>query len=833
MLSVLSALLFVGCTESSHKIDSSGYGYAQFQLLKDSYSRAETDNLDFLGDAKKIRVTLASDGSTITQTLLLAAYNPENAEYGLRSDKLELLVGEYQIKNFVIYDNLDEILYSEYECDQIVTVTDGGLSVTALSLSATNYGNVTFSFSKKFVGADAAATKAGSFQFSYVGKVTLKLVDEYKIGYTIEDIPVKYTVDYSRDENGEVYQAALLSSTKSYRIPSKEWRVESYTLKTPLNAWVANSPSSDIIDCNFEINDDYRQSIDIPLVVSTEDIRIQDYRALKAIWEALGGENWSYQGKYLTKGTNWDFNKDIDMWGEQPGVTINSNGRITSIDVSDFGARGYVPAELGQLTELTALSIGTHNDTSGGSFDDRDPAAVAATLSPEIRLAYTEAGVALPGGFTLAELEAYEAKKAESAPSTRADVSSGLITSDVTSIPKEIAGLTKIQSLYIANTTMATLPDELSLLTDLSTLEIYNLPNMTQAPAVFEHLPASLISINISENPQLEAAEILSLFEMLSASPAASSIQLLYSNNNSLEILPACLGNMTKLALLQVTSNNIKTVESMPTLRPTDVNLGGNKIKIIPDDFCNTDDIESFSADYNQLEEFPNIFNAKQIPISTVSLSHNKIKAMPSDFKGLNTETLNLSHNYFEEYPAAFATTNSAISSINMSYNKLTKFAEGCFKYDNSSNLTSLDFQFNHLEKLPAEFWGNNLPFLYGLDLSYNRFDHFPYNALYSPMLTVFIFRGQRDGDGNRIMKEWPLGVYKHTGLRALFLGSNDIRQVDDTISFLINTLDISDNPNISIDMSAVCNYIQAGMYMLYYDKTQDIRQCPILGITK
>lgn len=45
--------------------------------------------------------------------------------------------------------------------------------------------------------------------------------------------------------------------------------------------------------------------------------------------------------------------------------------------------------------------------------------------------------------------------------------------------------------------------------------------------------------------------------------------------------------------------------------------------------------------------------------------------------------------------------------------------------------------------------------------------------------------------------------------------------------------LDIKDNPNISIDLSGVCSAIQAGMYYLFYDKTQDIRGCDILGIER
>ena len=95
--------------------------------------------------------------------------------------------------------------------------------------------------------------------------------------------------------------------------------------------------------------------------------------------------------------------------------------------------------------------------------------------------------------------------------------------------------------------------------------------------------------------------------------------------------------------------------------------------------------------------------------------------------------------------------------------------------------------------------------------------------------LTVFAIRGQRDDKGDRCLTEWPTGVYQHVGLRGLYLGSNDIRVVNDRISTLCYYLDISDNPEIIFDASDVCYAIQQGAYILIYDKTQDIRNCDIL----
>ena len=93
-----------------------------------------------------------------------------------------------------------------------------------------------------------------------------------------------------------------------------------------------------------------------------------------------------------------------------------------------------------------------------------------------------------------------------------------------------------------------------------------------------------------------------------------------------------------------------------------------------------------------------------------------------------------------------------------------------------------------------------------------------------SNYLVVFGIRHQRDDNGNRTLREWPTGLYKNPSLKAFYIGSNDLRKIDDTISPTILMFEIKDNPNISIDISDVCPYIKAGRYTLVYDKSQDIR---------
>jgi hypothetical protein len=174
----------------------------------------------------------------------------------------------------------------------------------------------------------------------------------------------------------------------------------------------------------------------------------------------------------------------------------------------------------------------------------------------------------------------------------------------------------------------------------------------------------------------------------------------------------------------------------------------------------------------------------------------------------------------------AFADSNSLFEYIVASACQIEEIPEGAFSHENAVNHFSFDLSYNRLKKLPKDFHAGNMPYLYGVDLSFNRFDRFPFKPLDPESLTVLAVRSQRNEKGERCLREWPQGIYQHKGLRGLYLGSNDLRKVDDTISTLCYYLDISDNPNIIFDASDICYAWQVGAYILYYDKTQRILNC-------
>jgi Leucine-rich repeat (LRR) protein len=261
------------------------------------------------------------------------------------------------------------------------------------------------------------------------------------------------------------------------------------------------------------------------------------------------------------------------------------------------------------------------------------------------------------------------------------------------------------------------------------------------------------------------------------------------------------------------------------------------KLTAAPDGyFCGYSQLESFSATHNEMTEFPNIFNAKSVYVmQSVDFSYNKISSFEDDdkFKGINSSAVNITHNNLETFPGILFEKGSPMNQLILAGNGMKEIPEGSLKGEKTYLLEALDLSNNYLSELPDDFYARTLPYLYGLDLSYNRFSSFPTKPLSISTLNRFFIRYQRDEKGNRILKEWPTGLYTCPSMAIFLIGGNDLRKIEDTISPYIMYFEIADNPNISIDLSSVCDYIYAGYYTLIYDKTQDIRGCDALDLEK
>lgn len=855
ILFALSLLTFGGCTKVQEPdYREADYGHVQFKLYKAaSYddTKAIVSQLDYLNDATKIKVTLKYGENLISQTLVLNSFDAASAEYGLRSDKLKLLAGSYQILTFSLYDRLDEVLYestpsSEHASFEVVA---GGLSQHDLLADAVERGKVKFFLVKDMSGFTKAA--GNEYTFDEVRTVTLSVRSASNVLTVFDHLPTEFSIHFTEtDEDDFGYQTSSFVCDTLISLAAGTYKIESYELygegKSLLEA-------SSELEASFSVADNKTTEVDVPVKLHETDEYIKDYYALKAIWESLNGPDWYYVGEDFSEGANWDFNKDPDLWGDQPGVSLHANGRVALISLSDFGFYGDMSPAIGQLTELVELYLGSHNDMNLITYD---PTVVpgqgtarrlerhkeylskihpATPMSEPIARALKENDIVIPETAFYSTMKEEEViDRATGATRIKPmDMLHGKVCNGLKSLPKEIGNLTKLEQIFIANSEIASLPAEMANLISCTDVEVYNCPEMKEFPMALAQMP-ELVTLNVANNRQWSSEEVLKGLKALATGPSAEKIQLLYLNENNLEIIPKEIKNMKKLGLLDFASNKIHTIEEAwgTDIKPVQLYLDNNKLTSFPVNedgvFCYLEDAETFSARNNKLTVFPDIFDAdSQFSINSIDFSYNEISGFPEDFKGVNVNTLTLANNpQLTKYPVELAKSNSTVAYVNFRGCNIAEIPEGSFDYENSIYLTSLDLSYNDLDDLPWEMHAGNLPYLYGVELSFNKFSQFPWEPLDSQYLTVFAIRSQRNDAGERCLSEWPTGLYNHRGLRGFYIGSNNLGKIEDTISTLIYYLDISDNPNIIFDASEICYAYQVGAYYLIYDKTQDIRNC-------
>lgn len=90
-----------------------------------------------------------------------------------------------------------------------------------------------------------------------------------------------------------------------------------------------------------------------PACASSSPVGDADRAALVALYNATGGPEW-------VNNKNWS--TDAPIWGWH-GVTTDSNGRVTGLQLESNRLIGVIPPELGSLTELAHLELGENHLT--------------------------------------------------------------------------------------------------------------------------------------------------------------------------------------------------------------------------------------------------------------------------------------------------------------------------------------------------------------------------------------------------------------------------------------------------------------------------------------
>lgn len=837
-----SVLLFTGCTDEAEPVSEPGYGYVQFHLFKKgSYTKAG-DKLEYLRDAAKIRVTLRSqDNDIITPVAVVEAVDKNLSEWGLQTAKIRLIAGKYTMTAYEIYDGLDNsVLVGSPSETVILDVKPNGIVSEDIALNVVDRGWAKFRLVKdlsEIVGTKAGKDGADEHPFYGIQSVDLTVKNK-NTGEITEITNIEVTHKFVDGEKAADpdYISGICVSDTLVALKGGTYTVTKFRTYFDYFRKVYET-STNVAENEFVVKDNQETDADVPVTLHTTSGHVQDALALREIWEALDGPNWRIK---------WEFNCDVDAWTANTGVQILGNGRVASLDLTGTGAKGAMPAAIAKLTELRKLTLGTigYNAAAGGTtvttgrkltyftpedheadrrltIGTRDP---RSRFSKELQQSFEIAGDPVkPSVKSLSERMPVMYK-----PEVNA--------TDIVSLPDEINQLKNLEHITIAFSPIKTFPADMSGLTALTDVEIFACTELTEFPKGLATCP-KLTSLTYSFNVNTAISSMEEGISAINNGPASKTIQLLYFPNQRIDNMPD-LSNIPRLSVLVIQGCGLKSFTAPFSKDQFFVQFmaSDNELTSLPRDekgnfLAYNAETEEVNFSGNKFTELPDIFDAKSAyQVGTVDFSKNQIASVEHGdaYRGIKAATFDISYNKLKELPVQlFGTSSSSISYLKIDGNGMEKISKEAIEGKYTYRTTTISMAYNKLKSLPDEFDSLTFPYLSGIDMSYNRFDYFPYTAVNNQYLSVFIFRHQRDADGDRCMRTWPAGIGQAlAGLRALYLGSNDIRVVTDELSYMIYNLDIQDNPNISIDVSAVCSYIKSGWFNLMYSPGQDIRGC-------
>ena len=264
-----------------------------------------------------------------------------------------------------------------------------------------------------------------------------------------------------------------------------------------------------------------------------------DRAVLVALYHSTGGANWDAN-------TNWLSDRPIGEW---LGVTTNSNGRVTELDLNANGLTGEIPPELGGLSNLEWLYLG------GNQLTGEIPPELGGLSN--LTLLYLTSN-RLTGGIP-PELGGLSYL-------TWLDLDSNRLTGE---IPPELGGLSNLTHLYLSsNQLTGCIPEGLRDITENDLVSL-NLPDCGAAPApdraVLVALYHSTGGANWVVNTNWLSDRPIGEWHGVATDSKGRVVGLYLSENQVKGEIPPELGRLSNLTDLYLDSNQL-TGEIPPEL---------------------------------------------------------------------------------------------------------------------------------------------------------------------------------------------------------------------------------------------------------------------------
>lgn len=385
-----------------------------------------------------------------------------------------------------------------------------------------------------------------------------------------------------------------------------------------------------------------------------------DSLALVAIYNSTDGPNWYYSNNWLTgRVSSW---QNVDV----------INGRVLHLNLNDNNLKGTIPAEVGNLTYMTNLSI-SGNYKLGGTI----PSSIG-QLTSLLNLSFGANSLTglipseLGNCSNLLMLTLSGNKLSGSIPDAIGllkkleflSMNGNQLTG---SIPENITSLSLLKNLNLSNNLLSgTLPVKIGDLTLLKDLQINNNQFSGQLPeSIFNLSDLELFSI---DNNKFEGA-------ISSGLGAFTKLIILNLNNNNFTNLPQEIGQLTKLSILSVENNKLSgtlpsTIGALTELKH--IKLTNNKITGLPAEIGLLSSLENLQLGHNLIEALPPEIG-KLTSLEELVLTSNRLSEIPYEIGAMyNLRTFAADSNMITGLSFGFSMMNK-LGSLKLSYNKIAE----------------------------------------------------------------------------------------------------------------------------------------------------------------
>lgn len=401
-------------------------------------------------------------------------------------------------------------------------------------------------------------------------------------------------------------------------------------------------------------NKEFFANVAQAVYLSPEPITVNetDSLALLAINEAFGGA------------LDWDLQLPVIRW---PGVLV-MNGRVVGLKIDRYNDpfEGYLPEELGQLSELRTLYVtGKLHGTLPDALYDL----------PQLRELTLDAvyGSTLKGQLS-----------------------------------EKLVQLQKLESIDISHLLEGPLPEALGQLGNLREIYLYDNNLSGTLPTSITNL-SKLRSLTIS-SCGIEGGLPIDIGRL-------SALQSIYLNSNRLEgPLPESLGELTGLIGLDLANNRFsgEIPASLGNCRELlGLDLQNNLLEgAIPPELGALSRLSRLPFQDNQFSSLPNEIGQIQ-GLTNINLNNNQLTSLPEGLQQLSgLKILQAANNAIATLPTNFGAWRD-LRVLNLSHNRLTVFPE---ELCNLRKLEELDLSHNRIERLPAGVDGFRVPALLKLN---------------------------------------------------------------------------------------------------------------------